>query len=84
MIAFASRNPDKFKLHIFVDELDSSEAPVPIEKINVGRITESSLKRCLHKSEEQPKSWWRRMSSKSSPKEEVKPRTMFLVCGPEP
>ncbi|KAF8204907.1 hypothetical protein BJ912DRAFT_939688 [Pholiota molesta] len=78
MIAFASRNPDKFKLHIFVDELDSSEAPVPIEKINVGRITESSLKRCLHKSEEQPK------SCKSSPKEEVKPRTMFLVCGPEP
>ncbi|KAF9475945.1 ferredoxin reductase-like protein [Pholiota conissans] len=84
MVEFASQNPDKFRLHIFVDESDGSNAHVPNESINTGRISEASIKQCLHGSEEQPKSWWAKSSSTISSQEETKSRIMFLVCGPEP
>lgn len=81
MAAFASTKPDKFKLHVFVDELDEAESP--IEEIKVGRIQEADLKR-IFGNEEPTKSWWKKPSAKPSPHEQVRFRTLVLVCGPEP
>lgn len=83
MVAFASANPDKFKLHVFVDEIDASKPPVSIEKINTGRIQEAGLKRCLKGPQEPSKSWWSK--SPAQPLQQSnRPRILFLVCGPEP
>ena len=85
MLTFASENPDKFKLHVFVDEIDASKPTVSIEKINTGRIQEAGLKRCLKGPEEPPKIWsWWSKSPAQPPQQSNKPRILVLACGPEP
>ena len=83
LTAFAAENPEKFKVHVFVDTQDGSNLPVPIPHINTGRITDSALERCL-RSEQMPGSWWRKLFHKNVSEDERPRRTLFLVCGPEP
>lgn len=82
LTAFAAENPEKFKIHVFVEAQDGSSSPVSIPHINTGRITDFSLERCL-RSEQLPKSWWRKIFYKNVSDRRPQ-RTLFLVCGPEP
>ena len=83
LTAFAAENPEKFKIHIFVDAQDGSNSPVPISYINTGRITDLTLERSL-RPDHVPGSWWRRKKHRNVSEDERPRRTLFLVCGPEP
>ena len=82
LTAFAAKNSETFKVHVFVDVQDGSNFPMPIRHINTGRITDSALERCL-RSEQMPGSWWRKLFHKNVSEDERPRRTLFLVCGPE-
>jgi cytochrome-b5 reductase len=85
MVSFAAEHPEKFNLHIFVDEDDDSQPPAQVTKKLVGRISEGSLKHCIGAEDQPPPSWWDIFSRKQAPKAPEKPkrRILFLVCGPE-
>lgn len=83
LTAFAAENPEKLKIHVFVDTQDGSNSPVAIPRINIGRITDSALKLCL-RSERVPGPWWNFFLHKNVSEDERPRRTLFLVCGPEP
>ncbi|KAF4619909.1 hypothetical protein D9613_005535 [Agrocybe pediades] len=80
---YSKEHPEKFNLHLFVDEQDGSNPPVPIPHINTGFINEKSLTKCLNpnKAEE---SWWKgKFSWTTSSSKEPPKKILFLVCGPE-
>jgi len=82
LTAFSAENPEKFKIHIFVDTQDGSNSPVPILHINTGRVTDFALERCLRS--EQVPGWWGKLFCKNVSEDKKPRRTLFLVCGPEP
>lgn len=85
MVSFAAEHPEKFNLHIFVDEDDGSQALAQVPEKLIRRISEGSLEKCIRVEEQSPSSWWDNFSRKQAPKapEEPKRRILFLVCGPE-
>lgn len=87
MVSFAAEHPEKFSLHIFVDEDDGSQTTSQVSKKLIGRISEASLKKCIGAEEQPPPStsWWKSLPKKQAPEvlEEPKRRILFLVCGPE-
>lgn len=83
MMAFAAENPEKFKLHVFVDEQDGSKPPLQISRIHTGRMTEESVKQCIDP-EDSKVSWWNRLFFRPTPKDISTRSILFLVCGPEP
>jgi cytochrome-b5 reductase len=82
LTVFAAEHPEKFKIHVFVDAQDGSNSPLPVPRINTGRITDFALERCL-RSQQLPGSWWQNILHKNV-SEDARPRRLFLVCGPEP
>ncbi|KAJ6510067.1 ferredoxin reductase-like C-terminal NADP-linked domain-containing protein [Mycena vitilis] len=70
---YATQNPEKFSLHLFVDRLDGNSSP----DLQVGRISKPAVQRCLGLN----RPWWQNIFS---PTPNTPRKTLFLVCGPEP
>ncbi|KAF9534912.1 ferredoxin reductase-like protein [Crepidotus variabilis] len=84
MALYAQKHPEKFRLDLFVDEDDGSKPSASLPPLNIGRISDSALEKCLG-SEKTKSSRWPRLFSKQPTKEDVSTkRILFLVCGPEP
>lgn len=83
LLEYSAENPEKFKLHFFVDQEISQKCPASVPQLNTGRITEDVLQRFLGLKSRQS-SWWSKLWSKSRTKDEGQRRILFLVCGPEP
>lgn len=83
MTAFAQEYPERFKFHVFVDEDNGSKAAASTPSLNVGRINEKSLRKCIN-GEKSVISWWKSMFSTAPAEDDISAkRIMFLVCGPE-
>ncbi|KAF8165019.1 hypothetical protein B0H34DRAFT_687447 [Crassisporium funariophilum] len=80
LVAFAAEHPEKFRIHVFVDEQDYSTSPLKLPRVNIGRITDAALHQCLAP-ENETVSWWSQLFRKTA---KIPRRTLFLVCGPEP
>ncbi|KAJ7283910.1 hypothetical protein C8J57DRAFT_748854 [Mycena rebaudengoi] len=74
---YAAGNPEKFRLHLFVDSRDG-DVPADIPPAQVGRIGKPAIQQCLGLNY----SWWRILFSRVP--ERPSRKILFLVCGPEP
>ncbi|KAF8901674.1 hypothetical protein CPB84DRAFT_1729588 [Gymnopilus junonius] len=86
LLEYSAENPEKFKLHFFVDKETSSKRAASISQLNhlnTGRITDDVLQRFLKLKSEQP-SWWSKIWYRSRLQGETERKILFLVCGPEP
>ncbi|KAJ7937307.1 hypothetical protein B0H13DRAFT_1945264 [Mycena leptocephala] len=72
--AYAQEHPERFALHLFVDQRDGGSVP----DLQVGRISKAVIQRCLGLNTP----WWRTIFAQKS--NATPPKTLFLVCGPEP
>ena len=81
LISESKAHPERLSLSLFVDSAEGLEHPsVTAKDLQVGRITESAIKRAV--SSQSGRSWWGSLFGKSGSQEERK--ILFLVCGPEP
>jgi cytochrome-b5 reductase len=80
---FATTNPDRLRLHFFVDQPDNLSAPQSRTNtdIAVKRIDSRAVKRAIGYDEP---SWWSRWLRTDTKPELPQKRVLFLVCGPEP
>lgn len=83
-MSYAAENPERFRLHLFVDSQDSTPSDPQLE---VGRISKQAIEKALglnHLNE----SWWRTLFRSSHPAKEdgvqQDRKVLFLVCGPDP
>ncbi|TFK43212.1 hypothetical protein BDQ12DRAFT_718449 [Crucibulum laeve] len=83
LVQYSSSNPDKFRLHVFVDSQDGSTPPSPIPEIHTGRISETDIRRCIGLGKLRL-SWWQKLYQKEEPVDLTQRRILFIVCGPEP
>ena len=76
--------PDRFKMHIFVDSLDGPEnTSLFNNKLRVGRIDKSAIERCLGLGTSVPQ--WHKIFKASHIHNMSKrdQKILFLVCGPD-
>ncbi|KAG6854834.1 hypothetical protein C0991_012024 [Blastosporella zonata] len=78
---FATQNPDRLRLELFVDSREGSSPPSNLPAPHLGRIGKNAVEQCLGLNTKT--SFWIRMFGKS---EVSKPtgKVLFLVCGPDP
>ncbi|KAA1466301.1 ferredoxin reductase-like protein, partial [Dentipellis sp. KUC8613] len=86
LLDMAEQQPDRFKLHLFVDKLNDISSQNPSLAPRVGRINKSALEDAMQLREKT--SWWQWLSRlRSYNRAEVIPTKksiLVLVCGPEP
>jgi cytochrome-b5 reductase len=80
LLSYSASRPDRFRLRLFVDELDSSHRKYDVQVGRIGKhVIEQSLGLCSETG------FWRRISRKPALEttRDVKDRKiLFLVCGP--
>ncbi|KAJ6599333.1 ferredoxin reductase-like C-terminal NADP-linked domain-containing protein [Mycena vulgaris] len=77
--AYAVEHPEKFGLHLFVDQRDGGVS-ADIPPLQVGRISKPEIQRCLGLSIP----WWQTLFKSSATSNGPPRKIIFLVCGPEP
>jgi cytochrome-b5 reductase len=78
------KQPDRFKMHLFVDSKDrSTNTSVPNQELQVGRISKSAIMRSLEL--DASGSWWQRLYKRTttSNSAQLDRKILFLVCGPD-
>jgi len=78
------KQPDRFKMHLFVDSKDrSTNTSVPNQELQVGRISKSAIMRSLGL--DASGSWWQRLYKRTttSNSAQLDRKILFLVCGPD-
>ena len=84
LIHFAEKQPDRFKMHLFVDLKDrSTDIFVPNQELQVGRISKPAIMRSLGL--DATGSWWQRLYKRTDTSNLAQPdrKILFLVCGPD-
>ncbi|KAG6911207.1 hypothetical protein DXG01_003074 [Tephrocybe rancida] len=78
---FATQNPDRFRLQLFVDSREGPSSPSQLPTPHFGRIGKSAIEECLDLNA-RPSLWNRLFGKTEAPK--PKRKVLFLVCGPDP
>ncbi|KAG2158902.1 ferredoxin reductase-like C-terminal NADP-linked domain-containing protein [Suillus bovinus] len=80
LLEFAQRNPEKFKLKLFVDSFGETKGQSFTDlEVHKGRIDKNSIHGALRSASRVP--WWRGLFPQDSDVSDRK--ILFLVCGPE-
>ncbi|KAK7060217.1 hypothetical protein VNI00_000982 [Paramarasmius palmivorus] len=77
--SYAKENPDRFRLHLFVDSAESQGSRADLQ---VGRIGKAQILGSLWNDSSKPSLWQRMFGGTQADLRERK--ILFLVCGPEP
>jgi cytochrome-b5 reductase len=78
---FAERQPDRFKMRLFVDSRDGPpNISLEDQKLQIGRIGKSAIMHTLALG-----SWWQRLGKPTGMSNSTKldRKILFLVCGPD-
>ncbi|KAJ4472219.1 ferredoxin reductase-like protein [Lentinula aciculospora] len=80
--SFASRKPERFRFHVFVDTMDSKEENERL-RYSIGRINKAALLSTM-KEQKSSSKWWIWPFTRPAEPDIAVQKTLFLVCGPEP
>ncbi|KAG6856343.1 hypothetical protein H0H87_005461 [Tephrocybe sp. NHM501043] len=78
---FAAKNPDKFRLQLFLDSREGPSPPSHLPTPHIGRIEKPAIEQCLGLNTRTP--WWHRLFGKSESSKATR-KVLFLICGPDP